>query len=282
MSIYWIPKYYSEYDYDYVLVGIPYEEGVTGDRTGTIHGPDGIRDQLNGLKLHNVFHGVNVSSLKGGDSGDLHISDVVEFYEKLPESAIPIGLGGDHSITYKELEGLYARAFLSGTKLNIGLLHIDAHHDMVNTNVLTHGSVFYHAIEDGLLEPKNVLQIGMRGSTSNEYPESKDIECVRMGLFDIIKNKMGVLFETKFGKMPVFISIDIDSVDPAFAPGVSVPEVGGFTSREILYLVRSMFGLNIIGVDVVETNPEYDMNDITSLLSATIVFELISLIARGK
>jgi len=198
---------------------------------------------------------------------------------------IPILLGGDHSITLPVLRA-FARKYGP-----IGLIHFDSHTDTYDEyfgRPHNHGTPFSRAAEENLLDGNRCIQVGMRGSvySKDDYEKAKSYgfdlitmaEVRESGIADV-----STRIRTKVGDARVFVTFDIDAVDPAFAPGTGTPEVGGFTSGEALDLVRGLRGLNIVGFDIVEVLPEYDPADVTALLAANIVFQFISIIAaRNK
>ena len=198
--------------------------------------------------------------------------------------AIPITAGGDHLITLPILRALAAKA-------PVGLIHFDAHSDTndkyFGDNPYTHGSPFRRAVEEGLLDPKRCVQIGIRGT----YYHPTDFDFARAAGFRIItmdevmdRGITEVMVETRLiiGADPVYVSFDIDSLDPAIAVGTGTPEIGGFTAREAQRMLRSLTGLNIIGADVVEVSPPFDPSGLTALTGATMMFELLCAIAGGK
>ncbi|MFK7800284.1 MAG: agmatinase, partial [Anaerolineae bacterium] len=191
-----------------------------------------------------------------------------------------VSLGGDHSITYPLLR---AHAQKHGP---VALIHFDSHTDCYQMiTQLEHGTPFWLAIRDGFIDTDAYIQVGIRGpqSEEGELEEAESLgadiltieKCFEMGSAEIVKH-----IRQKIGDRPVYVTLDIDSLDPAYAPGTGTPEVGGFTSFQMLQMVRGLAGLNVIGADVVEVNPHYDHGAITSILAANLAFELLSVMGK--
>jgi agmatinase len=193
-------------------------------------------------------------------------------------------LGGDHSVTLPELRAV-AKKYGP-----VALIHFDSHSDTGDKRFgrkYTHGTPMRRALEEGLLLVENSIQVGMRGSiyARDSLDEAREMgfdlvttnQAFEMGLDTLIKR-----IRNRVGDAKAFVSFDIDFIDPAYAPGTGTPEVGGFTSREALRLVRGLDGLDIVAYDMVEVLPQYDPSQVTALLAANIVYEFISLIALGK
>ena len=234
------------------------------------------------------------SDLKGGDYGDINIVPgyILPSYERIEEElskvvqagVIPIALGGDHSITLAELRAV------AKEHGKISLVHFDSHAD-INEEVFgekyNHGTPFRRAIEEGLIDPHTSIQIGMRGSL---YDPDEFKKAAELGLKVIPAHKVRELgftetlkqIKDRVGDNKVFLTFDIDFVDPAYAPGTGTPEVGGFTSFETLSMLRDLKELNFVAFDIVEVSPSYDSNEITTLLAANIAFEFISILALQK
>jgi agmatinase/guanidinopropionase len=277
---------------DVVVVGIPFDSGTTY-RSGARFGPRKIRE------LSVLLYGFNqvlkvfpTKQLKIVDYGDIEVipvditSTMKNIFEEvnsiIDKDVTVVALGGDHSISLPLL-----RAHSSNYG-KLGVVHFDAHPDTwdweYEDHPYSHGTPFRRAIEEELIDTSAYIQIGIRGSTSgeNDLKEALDmgVEVVTINqLFEIgISNVIQKVHNT-VGDQPVYISLDIDSIDPAFAPGTGTPEVGGLSSYQILQLVRGLQGLNIVGFDLVEVSPPYDHADITSILAANLVFEFISLLS---
>lgn len=276
---------------DFVIAGAPFDT-ASSYRSGSRFGPSAIRHISAMMKPNNVILQVNImESLKGGDIGDFNITpgyihptyDAIEkgISDIIKHGAIPITLGGDHSITLAELR---AMAKKHGP---VALVHFDSHSDLCDEvfgQKYNHGTPFRRAIEEGLLDTAHSIQIGMRGSLydPDEHKMAADLGMLLIPSHKVREMGFAKLIETikeRVGDKPCFLTFDIDFVDPAYAPGTGTPEVGGFTSLESLDLVRSIKDLNFVGFDVVEVLPAFDSGEITAYLAANIVFEFISILA---
>jgi agmatinase/guanidinopropionase len=280
---------------DVAIVGVPYD-GATSYRSGTRFGPRAIREQSMLLWGYNNALGVApFKTLQVIDYGDIDIVPVdvlathtainTEIGGILKEGAKTIMLGGDHSIA---LPSLQAHARKYG---RLAVIHFDAHPDTWDTEfggqMFSHGTPFRRAIEQRLIDTSAYLQIGIRGPTSGkqDYEEALDLgarmitidEAMSMGLARILKE-----IKDRVQDKPVYVTLDIDSIDPAFAPGTGTPEVGGFSSYQVLQLLRGLRGLNLVGFDLVEVSPPFDHSNITSILASNLVFEFLSLLALNK
>lgn len=286
-----LPHVRATEDVDFAIVGIPFDTGASY-RVGARFGPQAIRAGSTLLRPFNPAHGVDVfEHLSGVDYGDVAVvpGAIVPSYEKIVEGlapiveagVIPIGLGGDHSITLAELRALSAR---HGP---LGMIQVDAHPDTWEGywgESYTHGTVFRRAVEEGVLDPDRVIQVGMRGPiySFDDYDQSRELgmdlvtmdEVRNIGLEGVIER-----IRRRAADGPTFLSFDIDSVDPAYAPGTGTPEVGGFATHEAISLVRGLTGIDFVGGDLVEVLPAYDHAEITAMAAANVVFELISLLA---
>ncbi|MHA2254911.1 MAG: agmatinase [Candidatus Heimdallarchaeaceae archaeon] len=281
-------------DVDFAIIGVPSDAGASF-RTGQREGPAAIRKVSALLRHHNPV--LNVSPfeyLSGIDFGDLPVVPgyIEEGYKRIEESLlpivdagiIPILLGGDHAITLPELRAVVKK---HGP---VSLLHFDSHSDTVDEyfgKPYNHGTPFRRAVEENLLDVEHSIQIGLRGSIYSknhlDIPKELGFEVItteeirEIGIENTIER-----IRNRIGSTKVFLTFDIDFVDPAYAPGTGTPEIGGFTSGDALKLVRGLGGFNFIGFDLVEVLPAYDPSEITSLLAANIVYEFISLLALRK
>ncbi len=279
---------------DFAIIGVPSDAGASF-RTGQREGPAAIRKVSALLRHHNPVLEISpFEYISGFDYGDLPVVPgyIEEGYKRIEEGLIPIVesgiipilLGGDHAITLPELRAI------NGKHGPVSLIHFDSHSDTVDEyfgKPYNHGTPFKRAVEENLLLVENSIQVGLRGSIYSgdhlEIPKRLGFDVItsseirETGLKEVtqhIRNRAG---ETK-----VFVSFDIDFVDPAYAPGTGTPEIGGFTSGEALELVRGLKGLNFVGFDLVEVLPALDPSEITSLLASNIVYEFISLLALNK
>jgi agmatinase len=275
---------------DAAVCGIPFDT-ATSYRTGARFGPEAIRSASALIRPYHPVHDVNVvEALSIVDYGDLPVSpgDTTRTYAQVEEGlaplvaagVFPIALGGDHSITLAELRVLAKR---HGP---IALVLLDAHADTWEAyfgQKYFHGTTFKRAVEEGLLDPTASVMAGMRGSV---YAAS-DLGTARELGFTVIESedlrrlspeRYGELIRNNVGERPVFLSFDIDFLDPAFAPGTGTPEVAGFSTAEALAFLRALRGIDIVGCDVVEVAPAYDgPGQPTALAAANVVFELLAL-----
>ncbi len=282
-------------DVDFVITGIPFDT-ATSYRPGCRFGPGAIRDASSILKAYNPVIDVDIyEHCSGVDYGDIDI--VPGYLEKsfaritegmapiFKSGVIPIILGGDHSIT---LPILRAAAKSHGP---VSLLHFDAHGDTGSEyfgEKYNHGTPFYWAIEEGLINPKTSIQVGMRGplydSKGYDYGKSKGLELLTgWELHSIGMEQTIARVREKIAGTTVFMTFDIDFLDAAYAPGTGTPEIGGFTTHQALRLVQECcLGQRLIGMDLVEVLPDLDNAQITSLAAAGIIHEFLSVLAYNK
>jgi len=277
---------------DVAIVGVPFDSGAS-NRPGTRFGPRKIREASLLLWGYNQVLGVApTEELTIVDYGDVSTIAVdinatmanitSEVKGILDEGVTVVALGGDHSIS---LPLLRAHAAKFGPP---ALIHFDSHPDTwdweFKDQPYSHGTPFRRAIEEELIDSSAYIQIGIRGPTSfaNDLSDAEKMGAKILTIDRVFEMGIpAVITEMKetIGEKPVYVSLDIDAVDPAFAPGTGTPEVGGLSSYEILQLVRGMQDLNIIGIDLVEVSPPYDHGDITAILASNLAFEFISLLA---
>ena len=279
---------------DFAIAGAPFDT-ASSFRSGSRFGPNAIRNISAMMKPNNVILQVNImENLKGGDIGDFNVTpgyihptyDAIEAGVAgiLEVNAVPIVLGGDHSITMAELRAV-AKKYVP-----VALVHFDSHSDLCDEvfgQKYNHGTPFRRAIEEGLIDPAHSIQIGMRGSLydPNEHKMAADLGMLLIPAHKVREMGFEALIRTameRVGDKPVFLTFDIDFVDPAYAPGTGTPEVAGFTSYESLSLVRAIKDMNFVGFDIVEVLPAYDSGEVTAYLAANIVFEYLSILAAKK
>jgi guanidinopropionase len=278
---------------DIALVGVPTDLGVT-NRPGARHGPREIRNASSLIRTRNLAMGINPYELcRIADVGDVRFSnhfdlekqveDIETYFRRLKSSGVvPVTAGGDHSITYPIFKAIASDA-------PIGMVHIDAHTDTwgeVWGSKFHHGAPFRLAVEDGLLDPKRTIQIGIRGGQNFmegiEFSQSSGMRVVfieefaERGVPAIIEEARRVV-----GDGPTYISFDVDGLDPVYAPGTGTPEIGGITTLEAQQLLRGLRGLNLIGGDVVEVSPPYDPTGNTALVGASLMFDILCLVAES-
>ncbi len=289
-----MPRVDSARGLDFAIAGAPFDTACSY-RTGARFGPQAIRAISAMIKPNNVIQQVNImEDLRGGDLGDFpivpgYIHPTYAAIEAgvagiLDEGAVPIVLGGDHSITLGELRAVAKK---HGP---VALLHFDSHSDLCDEvfgEKYNHGTPFRRALEEGLIDASHSVQIGMRGSLydPDEHQMAADLGMLLIPTHKVRAMGFEALLETvreRVGDAPCFLTFDIDFVDPAYAPGTGTPEVGGYTSWETLELVRGVKDLNFVGFDVVEVAPPYDHAEITAYLAANLVFEFLSILAAQK
>ncbi len=273
---------------DVALVGVPMDLGVT-NRSGARLGPRAVRDVERIGPYEHALRVAPAGALRVADVGDVPMqsrfsleqchADIEAWYKPLVSAGvIPLSVGGDHSITLPILRAL-------GATRPVGLVHIDAHCD---TSGAYEGAKFHHggpfrlAVLDGVLDPERTIQIGIRGPAEYLWEFSAESgmtvihaeEIDRLGLDAVVAKARAVV-----GDGPTYVSFDIDSIDPALAPGTGTPEVGGLLPREALSLVRGLAGIDIVGGDVVEVAPQHDATTATAQIGAQMLFQLLCLAA---
>ncbi|KGT89489.1 agmatinase [Erwinia typographi] len=279
---------------DAAFVGIPMDIG-TSQRSGTRYGPRAIRADSVMIRPYNMATGAApFDSLRVADLGDVPINTynlhksvqiIEDYYTDLNAyPLVPLTLGGDHTLTLPVLRALVKK---HGP---VGLIHVDAHtdtNDEMFGEKIAHGTTFRRALEEGLLDLKRVIQIGQRaqGYDSGDFQWGVDRGFRLVPAEQCWYRSMVPLMEdvrTQMGSGPVYLSYDIDSFDPAWAPGTGTPEVGGLTSIQGLEIVRGCRGLNLIGADLVEVSPPYDISGTTSQLAANILYEMLCVLPGVK
>ena len=276
---------------DIALIGVPWDGGTT-NRAGARHGPREVRNMSSFMrKVHHVSRIAPYELARIADLGDAPVNPIdlmdslkriEQFFAKVHSAgAVPLSVGGDHLITLPIFRAI-------ARERPIGMIHFDAHSDTndryFGDNRYTHGTPFRRAVEEGLLDPKRVVQIGIRGSIYGpgdmDFAESTGMRVIYMEEFC----KLGedkVIAETRrvVGNGPTYISFDVDGLDPVYAPGTGTPEIGGISTREAQHILRGLQGLNLIGGDVVEVSPPFDPSGNTALVGATLMFEIMCLLA---
>jgi guanidinopropionase len=278
---------------DIAIIGVPFDGGVE-NRAGARHGPREIRNMSSMLRsIHHVTKLNPYKICRIADMGDVPIThlyqieeahnEITQFYRKVHAvSVIPLSAGGDHSISFPILRAI-------AEDRSVGMVHIDAHTDTCDEEMgfkLTHGTPFRRAVEEGLLDPKRTIQIGIRGAQNTEEGRRFSRESGMRVIYIEEFTKIGVeavIAEARrvVGEGPTYISFDIDSLDPAFAPGTGTPEIGGLTTIEAQSLLRGLRGLDLIGGDVVEVAPPFDPSGNTALVGATMMYEILCLLSES-
>ncbi len=280
-------------DVDIGLVGIPWDGGTT-NRPGARHGPRQLRDYSTMIRAMNPVTGVAPFAMMNcADLGDVapnpvDIDDtldrVTSFYSDLTTRGItPLTAGGDHLTTLPVLRALAK----SGP---LGLIQFDSHTDLFDSyfggHKFTHGTPFRRAVEEGLVDPKRFVQVGIRGTAYNtediEWGEAQGIRIIRIEeLFDRGINDVMAEVRSIVGDAPTYCTYDIDFVDPTFAPGTGTPEIGGPNSFQAQQVIRQMAGVNLVGADLVEVSPPFDASGGTAWLGISLMFELLCVLAQA-
>ena len=274
------------------VLGIPFDSGVSY-RPGARFGPGAVRAGSKLLRPYNPALDVQPWSQQVADAGDLavnpfDIGDAITQIEAGARSTLDaagrlIALGGDHTVALPLLRATAAR---HGP---VALIHFDAHLDTWDTYFgapYTHGTPFRRAVEEGLLALGSSAHVGVRGPLYSSADLAEDAglgfatvstaEVARRGVDEAVDR-----IRERVGARPVYLSVDIDVLDPAHAPGTGTPEPGGLTTRELQFILRGLDGLQLVGADVVEVSPPYDHAELTTLAAANVAYEMLSLFARG-
>lgn len=276
---------------DVALIGVPMDLGVT-NRTGARLGPRAVRAvERIGPYEHalRIAPGVHLTAADIGDvpmqsrfSLDQCHADIEAFFTRVcAANVIPLAVGGDHSITYSILKAV-------GRDRPVGMVHIDAHCDTSGEYEgakFHHGGPFRQAVLAGVLDPERSIQIGIRGGAEYLWEFSYDSgmtvlhdeDVTAMGIPAVVARARAVV-----GDGPIYVTFDVDGVDPGFAPGTGTPEVGGLTPREVLGILRGLAGLDVVGGDVVEVAPQYDATTNTAQIGAQCLFEMLCLVALRR
>ena len=289
-----LPLFRDPADVEIGMVGVPWDGGTT-NRPGARHGPRQMRDLSTMMRrVHHVTGVAPYELAKCGDLGDAPVNpasldDSLErieaYFAKLHSAgAVPLSAGGDHLITLPIMRGI--RKGLPP----LGMVHFDAHSDTWDTYFggykYTHGTPFRRAVEEGLLDPKRVVQIGIRGSL---YKRDDNMWAVEQGMrvitieeyFDLGVDKVIAEARRVVGDGPTYVSFDVDGLDPAYAPGTGTPEIGGYTPHEAQRMLRGLRGLDLVGGDVVEVSPPFYMSGNTALVGVTMMWEILCLLSEA-
>jgi len=274
-------------DIDVAILGIPMDIG-TSWRSGTRFGPKQVRSESAMIRPYNIQTGAApFDALNMGDVGDLAINtfslaeslSIIQssYAAILTHEVIPVAIGGDHSLTLPILRAIAAK---HGP---VALVHVDAHAD-VNDEMFgekeTHGTVFRRAYEENLIIPEKTYQVGLRGTgyTADDFREAAGWGFQQFPAPELWHRSLAGLgneIRRDIGDLPTYVTYDIDSLDPAFAPGTGTPEIGGLTTPQAMELIRALRGVNIVGCDLVEVSPPYDTSGNTALTAANLLFELL-------
>ena len=278
---------------DIGLFGVPWDGGTT-NRAGARHGPRQIRDASSMMrKVHPVwkfspYERANCVDLGDAPVNPMKIEQTLEQVEAFVDALVgrdilPLAAGGDHLLSLPILRALAKK---HGP---LGMVHFDAHTDTWDRYFggckYTHGTPFRRAIEEGILDPKRTVQIGIRGALysaeDDDWGLEQGIRVIRMEEFSQLgADKVTEIARQVVGEQPTYLSFDVDCLDPVFAPGTGTPEIGGLTTIEALQIVRGLRGLNLTGADVVEVSPPFDPSGATALVGATLMWEMLCLLSE--
>ncbi|VAX39279.1 Guanidinobutyrase [hydrothermal vent metagenome] len=278
---------------DWALYGVPFDGGVTY-RPGARFGPRAVREASQYVKRYSIEHDVDVCEvLSLADAGDAPVSpfDCRENAERVVEFASGVGdgdctkllaVGGDHSIAYANIKATWLRR--GRPERGLALIHFDSHLDTVDSvwgERWGHASPFIRAIEEGLIDPARMISIGIKGPLNTkedlDYAKTHGVEIITHADWQQDGLARLAAFVRGLGEDETYITFDIDCVDPAYAPGTGTLCPGGFTSAEVLGMLRSLAGVRVVGADVVEVLPDRDPAGITAFLAAHVVFEILCL-----
>jgi guanidinopropionase len=272
---------------DIGVIGVPWDGGTT-NRPGPRHAPRQMRDQSSMVRrMHQTTQIVPYDLANVADLGDCSVNPasvddslkrVEAHYDRLVAKGIrPLSAGGDHLCSLPILRAL-------GKKAPVGMIHFDAHTDLYDGYFggvkYTHGTPFRRAIEEGILDPKRTIQIGLRGSMYDnddfEYGQKMGVRLMRIEeAMELGPQKVMAEARKVAGEAPTYVSFDIDMLDPVYAPGTGTPEVGGFTTFQAQQMLRGLRGVNIVGADVVEVSPPFDPSGLTAYAGAVMIFEIL-------
>ncbi|MHB1304334.1 MAG: agmatinase [Acidiphilium sp.] len=282
-----LPHAASPQGLDAAFIGVPMDIG-TSNRSGTRFGPRQIRAESVMLRPYNMATGAApFERMQVADLGDIatnpySLEKSIGLIEAgiagvLAQGCVPLTIGGDHTLTYPVLRAMAAKHG------KVGLIHVDAHADVNDTMFgerIAHGTVFRRAVEDGAIDGRRAVQIGLRGTgyAPDDFDWQKGLgfrvvpaeDCWHRSLSPLMEEVRGML-----GEGPVYLSYDIDSLDPSVAPGTGTPEIGGLTTIQALEIIRGCKGLNLIGCDLVEVAPPYDTTGTTALIGANLLYEML-------
>ena len=280
-------------DLEIALVGVPFDIGVNY-RSGARQGPSAVREASRLIRRVHSTSGIAPYDLCNvADVGDAPVNPIdlmrsiamiEEFFAKLHAvGALPLAIGGDHTVPLPILRAI-------AKKQPVGVFQIDSHADTLDTladTKINHATTFRRGVEEGLINPKRVIQIGLRGSRFSpddiKWGQDQGFTCLtideyeRMGRDAVVKKIREVL-----GTGPTYMTIDIDGIDPAWAPGTGVPEIGGLTPRDVQVLIRSLQGMHLVGGDICEVAPCFDPTGITAITAANLMWEMLCVLADSK
>jgi guanidinopropionase len=280
-------------DIDIALVGVPFDIGVNY-RAGARQGPAAVREASRLIRrVHNVSGIAPYDLCNVADVGDAPVNPmdlrrslelIEDFYRRIHEvRALPISIGGDHTVPLPIL-----RAIARGGP--VGIVQIDSHADTLDTLAETkvnHATTFRRGVEEGLIDPRRTVQLGLRGSRFSPddiaWGEAQGFTCITIDRYEDMGRQAVIETIGKvIGDAPTYVTIDIDGLDPAWAPGTGVPEIGGLAPRDVQVMLRSLQGRHLIGADICEVAPCYDPTGITAVTAANLMWELLCVVADSR
>lgn len=288
-----LPQIEDPGEVDIALVGFPWDSGST-NRVGQRHGPREIRSNSTMMRLvHQASRIAPYDLCRIADLGDVPVNPIDirdtlgragDFFRRIHEAgAVPLTAGGDHLGTLPILRGI-------ARDRPMAMVQFDSHSDTNDTyfgdNPYTHGTPFRRAIEEGILDPKRIIQVGIRGSMYSasdlDWAHEQGIRVMEIEeYFDLGAEGAVQEIRSVVGDAPTYVTFDVDALDPVYAPGTGTPEVGGFTTVEAQRMIRGLRGLNLVGADVMEVSPPFDSAGITALTGATMMFELLCVLSEA-
>ncbi len=280
-------------DLDVALVGVPFDIGVNY-RSGARQGPSAVREASRLIRRVHSTSGIAPYDICNvADAGDAPVNPIdfakaiamIEaFFKRLHAAgAVPISSGGDHTVPLPILRAI-------ARDRPVGIVQIDSHADTLDTladTKINHATTFRRGVEEGLIDPRRVIQIGLRGSRFSpddiKWGADKGFTCITIDKYeDMGRAKVIKEIDRVTGAGPTYITIDIDGIDPAWAPGTGVPEIGGLSPRDAQVIIRSLQGKHLVGGDICEVAPCYDPTGITAVTAANLMWEMLCVIADSK
>jgi guanidinopropionase len=278
---------------DIALVGVPFDIGVNY-RAGARQGPAAVREASRLIRRVHSTSGIAPYDLCNvADVGDApvnpidlgrSISMIEAFFAHIHAAgATPLSIGGDHTVPLPILRAL-------AKDQPVGIFHIDSHADTLDTLAdtrINHATTFRRGVEEGLIDPKRTIQIGLRGSRFSpddiKWGQDAGFTCITFDEYEAMGRDAVVRkIQSVLGKGPTYMTIDIDGIDPAWAPGTGVPEIGGLTPRDVQVMIRSLQGMHLVGGDICEVAPCFDPTGITAVTAANLMWEMLCVLADSK
>ncbi len=278
---------------DAAIIGIPMDIG-TSWRSGTRFGPKQVRAESNMLRPYNMWtRAAPFEHMQVADIGDVPIDTfnllnsverITSFYDEvLQHDVVPVSIGGDHTLTLPILRSIHKK---HGP---VALIHVDAHADInehMFGNEIAHGTPFRRAYEEGLIDAGKTFQIGLRGTgySAEDFDTGREWGFTVIQAEEIWYKSLAPTMDDirqKLGDVPVYLTFDIDSLDPSVAPGTGTPEIGGLTASQGMEIIRGCKGLNLVGCDLVEVSPPYDTSGNTAVVAANLLYEMLCVLPKA-